>query len=72
MEKGGTYRFEGAFFWEQRADLIPEYSILCDQLIDQGGDLFGGVRPRRRNLRRSQLGHCWVVVFEGEDGCDRG
>ena len=67
-----AYRFEGALFCGQRADLIPECPILSDQLIDQGGNLFGGVCPGRRSLRRSQVGHCWVVVFEGEDGCDRG
>jgi hypothetical protein len=30
------------------------------------------VCPRRRRLRRSQVGHCRVVVFEGKEGCDRG
>ena len=42
--------------------LIPEYPALDDQLVDQGGDLFGGVRPGRRELGRNQAGHRWVIV----------
>ena len=74
-EEGGewTYRFKGTFFWGKRANFIPECPIFGDQFIDQGGDLFRCMRPSGRNLRRSQAGHRWVVVvFEGEDRCDRG